>query len=173
MKISPIARYLAENKVKAYKTSEKGVVEFRNAENKLFGRLIKGEAELGQYRFISIDIFKPNDGKLFMTKRTEIEKTYKYFFKEHRFMPVKIEIENKLFDFEHNKVSKDILTKGLASNLYIEKLKESDELKAERKKLGKGIPDDFPMYEINKPFKYEFKAHLYYPKREIDQTKQL
>ena len=171
MKVSPIARYLVENKVKAFKTSEKGVVEFRNAENKLFGRLIKGEAELGQYRFVSVDLFKPDDGKLFMTKRTEIEKTYRYFLNEHRFMPVRIEIENKLFDFEHNTLEKHKLIKGLKSDLYIEKLQESDELKQERKKLGECIPDDYPMYKINKSFKYEFKASMYKPKRKIDPNK--
>ena len=171
MKLSPIARFLVENKAKAYKTLEKNVVEFKNTENQLLGRLTKGEAPLGQYRYINIDLYEPKSQKLFMRKRTEIEKTYKYFLKEHKFMPVKIEIEHQLFDFKHNKVSKDKLTKGLASNLYIDKLKESDELKAERKVLGDGIPDDFPMYEINKPFKYEFKAHLYYRNVPIDQTK--
>ena len=132
---------------------------------------MKGEAPLGQYRYINIDLYRPDSEKLFMSRRTEIETTSKYFLKEHKFLPIKIEIENTICDFEHNTKQRDILTKGLASNLYIDKIKESEELKAERQKLGKNLPDDFPMYEINKPFKYEFKAHLYYPELPIDSTK--
>ena len=167
---SPVAKYLTENKVKAHKTLD-GYVEFRNAANQLLGRLNKGEAPLGQYRYINIDLYEPESGKLFMAKRTVIEKTFRYFLKEHKFMPIKIELENTLLDFKHNTQNKDTLTKGLRSDLYIDKLKESDELKAERKVLGNGIPDDYPMYEINKPFRYEFKAHLYYPERPIDPSK--
>ena len=170
MKVSPIAKYLVENKVKAHKALD-GSVEFRNAKNQLLGRLTKGEAPLGQYRYINIDLYEPENKKLFMGKRTVIENTYRYFLKEHKFMPVKIEIENTLLNFEHNTKKRDTLTRGLASNLYIDKLKESEELKAERQKLGNNIPDDFPMFKINKPFKYEFKSHLYYPTIPIDSTK--
>ena len=170
IKNSPIAKYLVENKAKAYKLLD-GYVEFRNAENKILGVLKKGEAPLGQYKYVNIDLYKPDSGKLFMGKRTVIETTSRYFLKEHKFMPVKIEIENTLLDFEHNTQNRDTLTRDLSSNLYIDKLKESDELKAERQKLGTGIPEDFPMYKINKPFKYEFKAHLYYQERPIDKTK--
>jgi len=171
MKISPIAEYLIENKAKAYKNIENGCVEFKNAKKQLLGRLTKGEAPLGQYRYINIDLYEPENEKLFMGKRTVIEKTYRYFLKEHKSMPVKIEIENTLYDFEHNTKKTDKLTRGLASDLYIDRLKESEELKAERQKLGTNVPDDFPMYEINKPFRYEFKAHLYNPARPIDSTK--
>ena len=166
IKLSPIAKYLVENRAQAYKKN--GYVEFRNTENKLIGRLTKGEAPLGQYRYINIDLYRAEGEKLFLSKRTEIETTSRYFLKEHKFMPVKIEIENTICDFEHNTINRDLLTRGLASDRYIDTLKESEELKAERKKLGKGIPDDFPMYEINKPFKYEFKSHLYYPTKPID-----
>ena len=170
MKVSPIAKFLVENKVKAHKSLD-GCVELKNAKNQLLGRMTKGEAQLGQYRYINIDLYEPESQELFMGKRTVIENTYRYFLKEHKFMPVKIEIENTILDFKHNTKKKDILTKGLHSDLYIDKLKESDELKVERQKLGKNVPDDFPMYEINKPFKYEFKAHLYYPTRPIDPSK--
>ncbi len=169
IKLSPIAKYIVENKAKAYKKN--GYVELRNAENKLIGRLTKGEAPLGQYRYVNIDLYRANNENLFMSRRTEIETTYRYFLKEHKFMPVKIEIENTVCDFENNTKKRDVLTKGLASNIYIDKLKESEELKTERQKLGKNIPDNFPMYEINKPFKYEFKSHLYYKDIPIDSTK--
>ena len=173
IKNSPIAKYIVENKLKAYKNPKNGIVELKNAKNKVLGTITKGEAPLGQYRYVNIDLFKPDDGKLFMTKRVEIEKTYRYFLKEHKFMPVRIELENQLFDFEKNKLSTDKLTKGLASDLYIDVIKDSNELKQERKKLGSGIPNDFPMYEINKPFKYEFKAHLYYRDVPIDKSKSI
>lgn len=169
IKHSQIAKYLVENKTKAYKRN--GYVELRNAENKLIGRLTKGEAPLGQYRYVNIDLYRADNEKLFMSRRTVIEKTYRYFLKEHKFLPVKIELEHTICDFEHNTKNKDVLTKGLASDRYIEQLKESEELKAERQKLGKEIPDDFPMYEINKPFKYEFKSHLYYQTMPIDSAK--
>ena len=172
IKNSPIAKYLTENKVKAHKTLD-GSVEFRNAKNQLLGRLTKGEAPLGQYRYINIDLYEPKSKKLFMGKRTVIENTYRYFLKEHKFMPVKIELENTLYDFKHNTKKTDKLTRGLASDLYIDRLKESGELKAERQKLGNNVPDDLPMYEINKPIKYEFKAHLYYPELPIDSSKSI
>ena len=168
IKHSPIAKYLVENKVKAYKTSQ-GIVEFRNAQKELLGILTKGEAPIGQYRYINVNLFKY--AKLFMSQHIQIAKTQKYFLKEHRFMPVKIEIEKTIKDYEHNSLVKDTLTKGLKSDLYINELKESEELVAERKKLGEGIPSDFPIYEINKPFRYEFKAHLYYPERPIHSDK--
>lgn len=170
-KISPIAKYLVENKAHAHKKN--GYVEFRDAKNKLIGRLTKGEAPLGQYRYVNIDLYRVDNEKLFLSKRTEIETTSRYFLKEHKFMPVKIEIENIICDFEHNTKKRDSLTRGLASDLYIEKLKESEELKAERQKLGNNLPDDFPMYKINKPFKYDFKSHLYYPTTPIDIKKQM
>ena len=169
IKLSPIAKYLVENKAKAYKNN--GFVEFRNPENKLLGRLTKGEAPLGQYRYINIDLYRTDNKKLFLSGRKVIEKTTRYFLKEHKFMPVKIEIENTLCDFEHNIKNRDVLTKGLYSDRYIEQLKESEELKAERQKLGQGIPDDYPIYKINKPFKYEFKSHMYYPAIPIDSSK--
>ena len=169
IKLSPIAKYIVKNKAEAYKKD--GFVELRNAENKLIGRLTKGEAPLGQYRYVNIDLYRADNEMLFISRRTVIEKTYKYFLNEHKFMPVKIEIENTLCNFEHNTKNKDVLTKGLASDRYIEQLKESEELKTERQKLGKGIPDNFPMYKINKPFKYEFKAHLYYKEIPIDSAK--
>lgn len=168
IKHSPIAKYLVENNVKAYKTSQ-GIVEFRNSKKELIGMLTKGEAPIGQYRYIHIDLLKNN--RVFMSQHTEIEKTQKYFLKEHRFMPVKIEIEKTIKDYEHNTLNRDTLTKGLKSDLYIDELKESDALKAERKKLGKNIPEDFPIYKINKPFKYEFKAHFYHREIPIDFSK--
>ena len=171
-KINPIANYLLENKAKSYHVG-KNIVELKNPENKLIGRIYKGKGEFDQYSYVNIDLFDKDSGEMFMAAKTIIERTYRYFLKEHKFMPVKIEIEKQLFDFKRNTLKKENITKGLKSNLYIEQLKESDELKQERNKLGEGIPDDFPMYKINKPFKYEFKAHLYYPKRAIDQTKSI
>ena len=171
IKNSPIAKYLIENKAKAYKNTENGCIEFKNTKKQLLGRLTKGEAPLGQYRYINIDLYEPKNEKLFMGKRTVIENIYRYFLKEHKFMPVKIEIENTLYDFKHNTKKTDKLTRGLASDLYIDRLKESEELKAERQKLGENVPDDFPMYEINKPFRYEFKAHLYHQAMPIDYKK--
>ena len=170
MKISPIAKYLTENKAKAYKNIN-GTVEFRNTENKLLGRVSKGEAPLGQYRYINVDLYRTDTGKLYLSRRTEIETTTKYFLKEHKFMPVRIEIENTLYNFERNSRKRDTITRGLASDLYITQLKESKELKAERQKIGSNIPDDFPIYKINKPFRYDFKAHLYYPELPIDSSK--
>lgn len=172
IKTSPIAKYLTENKVKAHKNPNKnGIVEFRNADNKILGILSKGEAALNNYRYINIDLFKPDEKVPFLSQNIIIEKTQKYFLQQHSFMPTKIEIEKVIKDFEHNILKKETITRGLASHLYIDKIKESEVLKAERQKIGVNTPEDFPIYEINKPFKYEFKAHLYYPVRAIDSSK--
>lgn len=170
MKLSPIAKYLTENHAKAYRNKKSGHVYFMNAENELIGRLYKGKNKIQQYSYISIDLFK-SDKKPFLSQYTVIEKTERYFLEQHKFMPVKIEIEKTLKDCEHNIIKKETKTSGLVSDRYIEQIKESEELKAERKKLGANVPDNYPVYKINKPFKYEFKAHLYYPAKPIDPQK--
>ena len=172
IKHSPVAKYLIENKAKAYKNpSEFCDVEFRNAENQVLGLLRKGENTLHGYKYINIDLYKPDEQIPFLSQNIIIEKLVKYFLPQRRFMPVKIEIEKTINDFEHNTIQKDTVTRGLASDRYIEKLKDSEELQAERKKLGDNVPDDYPVYKINKPFRYEFKAHLYYPQYSINKTK--
>lgn len=171
IKQSPIARYLVENKVKAYRHPVTGFVEYRNSENELLGRLYKGQSQLQNYSFVSVDIFKPGERVPFMSQYTTIEKTFKYFLGQHRFMPVRIEIEKILRDHKRNTSRTEEITRGLKSDLCIEELEESQLVKHERQKLGYGIPDDFPIYIINKPFKYDLKAHLYYPQRPIDHEK--
>lgn len=169
LKISPIAKYLTENKVKAYRNFKKdGYVELKNADNKVIGVINKGRNALNNYSYISIDLYKPNEETPFISQYTVIENSYRYFLEQHKFMPVKIEIEKELKDFEKKTSKKESITRGLASNLYIDKLKDSEQVFAERKKMG--FPNNYPIYEINKPFKYEFKAHLYYPAKPIKEN---
>jgi len=171
IKQSPVARYLVENKAKAHRDPHTGFVEYKNSKNELLGRLYKGQSPLQNYSFISVDIFKPGERIPFLSQYTTIVKTFKYFLGQHKFMPVKIEIEKILRNYKSNTCRTEEITRGLKSDVCIEELEESPLVKHERQKLGEGVPDDFPIYIINKPFRYEFKAHLYYPQRPIDREK--
>ena len=162
IKNSPIAKYLVKNEVPNF-------VEFRNKNNQVVGTLRRGNTPLNRLSFISIDLFKPNETTPFFSQNTFIKKTLRYFYEQHKFLPVKIEIQKYLRDFQLNRLKGDILTRGLASNLYIEQIKESDAIIKERTKAK--LPKDCPIYTINKPFKYEFKAHLYHLDKPIDNTR--
>lgn len=168
MKISPIAKYLTENKVKSHIPSyNRNVIEFINKEGQILGTIKKDyDISLTQ---IDIELYKAKEDTPFLKQRTFIKKNQRYFLNEHKFMPVNIEIIKIFNDYEHNIHKEDTLTRGLASNLYIEQLKESEDLATER--MYSGLPIGYPIFKINKPFKYEFKAHLYSPAKPIDKTK--
>ncbi len=165
---SPIAKYLILNNAKTIRNKYKyNYVQFVNSEGKLIGEL-KREHDI-DFSKIDISLFKPGEEEPFLHKMTIINKTVRYFLEKHRFMPVKIELKHSVYDYEHNIKQGDVLTKGLASNLYIDKIEESNELVNERNLQN--LPEDFPIYKINKPFKYDFKAHLYNQDKPIDSSK--
>ena len=167
-KISPVAKYLAKNNVKAHKPlNAPNTVEFINSDGKILGTL-KKEQDSDLTR-IKIDLYKENEDKPFLQQLTVVQKLQRYFLDKHRFIPVRIQINKYINDYERNIYKQDELTRGLASDLYTEQIKECDELVQERKIAG--LPKNYPIYKINKPFKYEFKAHLHTPERPIDKTK--
>lgn len=167
-KISPVAKYLAKNNVKAYKPHyAPNTVEFVNTDGKILGRL-KKEKDNDLTR-IKIDLYKENEDKPFLQQLTIVQKLQRYFLDKHRFIPVRIQINKYINDSEHNIHKQDELTRGLSSDLYIDQIKECDELVKERQIAG--LPENYPIFKINKPFKYEFKAHLHTPERPIDKTK--
>ena len=168
MKISPIAKYLTENKVKVRQSRyKKNIIEFINQQGQILGTL-KREHNIYSSE-IDINLYKAQEDIPFLKQKIVIEKMQRYFLEKHCFMPVQIKISKFTNDYEHNIRKQDELTRGLASNLYIEQEKESDNLISERQYAN--LPADFPIFRINKPFKYDFKAHIYTPDKPIDTTK--
>ena len=168
IKNSPIAKYLKENNVKPWKNRRQNTIEFINKDCQSLG-ILKKKNNMFDDTQIDIDLYKPKEDTPFLRQRTFITKIQRYFLDEHKFMPVNITTTKILNDFEHNIHKEDTLTRGLASNLYIEKLPESEDLVSER--VHSGLPVGYPIFKINKPFKYEFKSHLYAPQKPIDSTK--
>ena len=168
VKISPIAKYLTENKVKSWKNRRQNTIEFINKDGQILG-ILKKKNNMFDNTQIDIDLYKPKEDTPFLRQRTFIKKVQRYFLDEHKFIPVNITTTKIINDYEHNIHKEDTLTRGLASNLWIEQLKESENLVLERERFG--LPKGYPIFKINKPFKYEFKAHLYAPTKPIDSTK--
>lgn len=166
--VSPIAQHLRNNGViSCCPVNKPNMVHFINSEGRIVGQL-KKEQDIDFSR-IDVDIFNPNEKNPFMRMTTVIAKKVRYFLNEHRFMPVNITTTKILLDYRQNFYKKDEYGKGLRQNLYIEKLKESEELIKERKKQN--LPDDFAIYQINKNFGYEPKFMFHYPKKAINTIK--
>ena len=165
MKTSQIANYLVSNSVKAIKDSNtKGLVIFYNSDGKYVGHLKHNKTP--EQSTINIKLYKPGHDHPFIKQLITINRTLRYFLKEKRYMPVKIEVNKKLTDYDKKIIKEDSLGRGLAQNRYIEQIPETDEiLKSER--IHSEIPNE-PVFKINKPFKYESKYYLHNPYKRID-----
>jgi len=168
MKISPIAKYITENKLTAVKQPEiDGLVKLYDQAGEYRGYIRKHN--MPDLSVISINLYKQNREHPFLKQLIIVKRFIKYFLDERKYMPTHIEIKKTLTDYDNGIISADEQGRGLKQNRYISRIPETDE-KLISARRNSNIPPE-PVYRLNKqPFEYEFKYHLYTPDKRISEV---